>query len=129
MIQANELRIGNIIYLDGYEEITEITTEGVKTNFTDSHFVDFDSIYPIPLTPEILEKCGFIKSDNSQDLYWYLNQDGFEISIQECGDGYALFNYDGYSGQHSTIGTPFLYLHNLQNLFFALNSKELTYTP
>lgn len=58
MIPANELRIGNYVYLDGYEEITAICKDGVKTNFVDTHFVFFESIYGIPLTPEILEKCG-----------------------------------------------------------------------
>lgn len=61
MIQANELRIGNWVY----ELIVDLENGGNKLNKTkiDGNRIKCvelgDIIHPIPLTPEILVKCGF----------------------------------------------------------------------
>lgn len=66
MIKASELRIGNWIFIDNEEkpkyayEVTAHDIEEIDGCGTDS--------FPIPLTPEILEKCGF---DNGRLSYSY----------------------------------------------------------
>ena len=120
MIKANELRIGN--YLQGdplsiprlqmyHNGITAITGFGISAiengNIT--------SLKPIPLTIEILKNCGFV---NRFDIYYTINNiisfTSFEGSIAEsfiCGD--------------AKIKCKIKYLHQLQNLFFALTNEEL----
>ena len=73
MIKANEFRIGNkvwketigIVEILGIElhstdgEILYIANEGMEFK----HRIKIDEVTPIPLTPEILEKCGFEKKN------------------------------------------------------------------
>jgi hypothetical protein len=67
---------------------------------------------PIPLTPEILEKCGFQRAT----IGGYY-KDFEDITVR-------LFQEEGfYSLEY--IGTKIQYLHQLQNLYFALTSEEL----
>ena len=42
-------------------QITEIHSNSVRTNASGGDPIYFDEIIPIPLTPEILEKNGFVK--------------------------------------------------------------------
>jgi hypothetical protein len=84
------------------------------------------SVEPIPLTPEILEKCGFenaidgmrielpisddLKCDN-YDLYMsYYSKEFFIAGINE-NSGFGRMNLK--------------YLHHLQNLYFAMTGEEL----
>ena len=67
-------------------------------------------VEPIQLTEDILLKCGFSKANGYK-------QGGYEITTYE--DGYILDN--GYQ----IMGKTFFYLHQLQNLYFALTNEEL----
>ena len=66
-MKANELMIGDWVYCEGHptpENVTiqTITKDGVW--FNGSHYegaTSYDHIFPILLTPEILEKNGFVK--------------------------------------------------------------------
>jgi hypothetical protein len=78
---------------------------------------------PIPLSPEILEKAGFVKDISSQ-------YGGYLISI---GEGEMIRIIDDESiGWHYPLNgykRPITnYLHQLQNLFFALCGEELNIT-
>ena len=80
MIAANELRIGNWFQQDAsnnntisrFFTVDEIKRYGVRstyirqdTNQPHTSLFSLDSIHPIPITPEILEKCGFESSFSS----------------------------------------------------------------
>jgi len=108
MINANELRIGNWVALkDGY--FVPIADGGILA-INQKRF----ECYPISLTPEILEKCGFV-SNPYQDRY-------------EFGDIHV--EYCGFRDICWVNGKPHIeYLHQLQNLYFALTNEELNYTP
>ena len=100
-MKANELRIGNWVKDSlGYLVI------GVNAK------VEFASAYePIPLTPEILERLGFI-SNPYQDRY-------------ELGD--LHFEYCAIRNLIWCEKYPHIkYVHRLQNLYFALTNDELT---
>lgn len=108
MIQANELRVGNWIS-NGDPIRFEFFMAGGNL---DGDYIDYD---PIPLTPEILEKCGF-----RLNAWGYLMQDPaveFGISI----DSLQPINYYG----SRLAATEIKHLHQLQNLYFALTNKEL----
>ena len=70
MIQSNELRLGNWLLpnhdLDGdYSQVSslEVCYEG-GTHYIVNGYKDGFFYSPIPLTPEILEKAGFVRSDD-----------------------------------------------------------------
>ncbi len=116
---ANELRIGNLILVDG--EITEITGVKKSTVFFSDGFQMFiaGGIEPIPLTEEWLIKFGLNKTVDhpGRKLYeddhiwplWFSDKKGINdfyasrVRIRECK-----------------------YVHQLQNLYFALTGEELT---
>lgn len=109
MIQKNELRIGNWIYIG--ELIGQVNGDSFNTT------IEFD---PIPLTSEILEKCGFSKKGTIQltrriILDWSFGSE-FWLSDADNGDD-TLFTFDNITS-----------LHQLQNLYFSLTGKELSVT-
>lgn len=77
-------------------------------------------INPIPITPEILERCGFEYIDMPVNGYaddkhlCYQQIDGTIVFMPFCTDDKDC---------HIHIN----YLHQLQNLYFALTNQELTF--
>ncbi len=107
MIKANELRIGNWVLID--DEYCQI-----KSIWEDSVMVEgngdlLNKTYPIHLTPEILEKAVF----GCGDLYVRFINHSF----------FLCYEYDGQERTHD--GIPLKYVHQLQNLYFALTGNEL----
>lgn len=112
MIKASELRIGNWVQVNGAYTGDGFEIEGKQITGIMNNYVyllgmleittSFEELQPIPLTPEILEKCG--KTDKRFQL---------EFSIME-GRFWYLKHYELF------------YLHQLQNLYFALTGEELT---
>lgn len=126
MIDARELRIGNIVYFNNYEQLD---IDQIKT----LTFIDFEQICydkhanrfsPIQLTQEILEKwCGFNDGEIriSDNTYLILDEDeGYNVFIKQ-------FNAIGSTPDIETVLMPkcIKYLHELQNLYFALTGEEL----
>ena len=118
MIQANELRIGNWVNFHNdntYFEVTEITKEGLGVrNETMDTWIEIDEFSPVPLTPEILEKCGFKDSEwehKTKSECLFVGND--IIHIMDARDK----NY--------SFTAPCKYLHQLQNLYFSLTGTEL----
>lgn len=114
-LNAQELRIGNWVNIIGRVP-TKATTDHIKSIFEGD--VDYKAI---PLTPEILEKAGFVKTTQSGYVGYVL--DDFEISATG-GDGL----YYSASNREETNNQPYVnltYLHQLQNLYFALTGEEL----
>ena len=121
MIQAQELRIGNwVINYYGIPGILVSIHEGNSYRVKADGEIDAwgeENINPIPLTREILEKAGFIDNE-----------------IHLCDDKYIWINghwntwhlRDGGEKDMFDLDEPPQYLHQLQNLYFALTGKELT---
>lgn len=130
-MKANELRIGNYIDCEyGTGQIVKIDSENIFTKengevvkesvricinkMQDSRGLWNFKIKPIPLTEEILLKCGFecFEFDNGQP-----NQYRFKNRLIVIRNG----NFVDY-GSDVIINS----LHQLQNLYFALTGEELT---
>jgi len=116
MIVANELRIGNWVEIDQYGNTRNI----IRINSGS----DIDQVVklrpsPIPLTPEILEKCGFDKEGDTYKIVTKNLDYCFKIS----------FTGSGYFSQNAIAKQPTLYLHQLQNLYWCLCGEELTFKP
>lgn len=109
-MEARELRIGNFVY-DAIENIHQITSiDNVDLGLLGCS-IELRFAKPIPLTEEWLLKFGF------EDDFL-----GFGIiRIFESDFGYKI-----YKG-HGCFDVNCFYVHQLQNLYFALTQKELVY--
>ena len=120
-MKVEELRLNNYVY-SGVRmvKVKSIHTESVlkdevsiyiELNENLSHYcVSMYDIKPIELTEEILLKCGFVKCSYIDNHYNVLG-----MVIWNC-NGMFICNKNG---------VQLKYLHQLQNLYFALTSKEL----
>ena len=111
MILANELRLGNLLQLDGrwvmvdgqvIRDITSVPGEAKRYE-------------RIPLTAAVLARCGFRDGSIrvSNDVGW-----AFKLEIVKGGD--MVLAVEEYA---LPVGCK--YLHQLQNLFYALTGEEL----
>ena len=126
-MKANELRIGNRLQSGKYEIIVG------PAFFTAFDNYDFENgkvgvlkpeIQPIPLSKEWLLRFGFyFDLKTKYDGYWKKYKEGFEIRIYKFED---YFEY-GWQLGHDPI--KIMYVHQLQNLYFALTGLELTINP
>ena len=124
MIQANELRVGN--WVNNYGQYCFVL-EIYKTNkvelgyFKDSigfiRKLDDVGIKPIPITEDILLKCGFYKDEDINYRY-YFDFDWAVILAYDIDDNCIRI---GDSWDFSKV----IYIHDLQNLYFALTKTEL----
>jgi len=113
MINANELRIGNWTHRK--------THNGQHVCFERVEYLDkkgygnlpSSECFPIPLTPEILEKCGF----DVQEYDATLRKNGFTLSFEFNGEDAGFYL--------ESVGINLMHLHQLQNLYFALTQTEL----
>jgi hypothetical protein len=113
MINANELRIGNWVKI-GHHQTTVFHIIG-----------DEDFFEPIPLTPEILEKCGFKEMPSKGfNKVVRVRLKTIELSVFLNGNIYLE-----RQGEDILLPLKYTHLHQLQNLYFALTGEELNYTP
>lgn len=127
MIDIKELRIGNWVYenhLGKKDTVASIYSNGyVQLNVMRSSS-NLDYISPISLTPEILEKCGFVKLSynrgNAKTTYIYGG--AFEICFASNNH---ITTYICATNSEYDIKVNCKYLHQLQNIFYDLTGKEL----
>ena len=113
---SNELRIGNYVYFHGdVKEINMVDGFGVIGRKEQPLF-SIDEFEPIPLTEEWLLRFGF-ELDIEDDGY---QKGKYKVSVSD--EGCLFFIYMGYYPEEIA---EFKYVHQLQNLYFALTGKEL----
>lgn len=142
MIKANELRIGNKInvYSDTVE-VTDVADDGTigTTAYFDGQMgccgCTDNMAQPIPLTPEILEKCGFENKGDWEPwageakgvLYYLPKPRRLEIIKDHMkGTFHRLIAGGNSEDEYGWYDVEVKSLHQLQNLFFALTGAELT---
>lgn len=121
MIQANELRVGNIVSDFGGREarVSAITERGTiklsSEHYTDESFnLNERVINPIPLTEEWLLRFGF-DAERMGDGFL-----GYRLNYVDISMPYFEFTYD-----YGTESVEVKYVHQIQNLYFALTGTEL----
>lgn len=120
MIKASELRIGNWIdSFHGPYDRTQIDADCFSALDADG-FINGD---PIPLTPEILEACGFKDMGGNMTRLYPIPHEIAVIVFQM--EANALNIYLGESSVRS-IQTPTL--HELQNTWRYFTGTELAVT-
>lgn len=116
-MKANELRIGNLVMYDNYNvSVIHGLTDSEYGYGVSIHYGNCcvgcveDLIYPIPLTEEWLLKLGFEKINST----WCSIGNQFRINID--------LNIEFHL---NWLGIKVQYVHQLQNLYFALTGKEM----
>lgn len=120
MIKANELRIGNWLLYKGqyvkydgsYSGIMGVRNALLIINGNTLIERELKECSTIELTPDILIKCGFVRSDRTGFTFYALLP-----LVYNTNHGWWLYN--------KKMGIPPKYLHQLQNLYFALTGEEL----
>jgi hypothetical protein len=123
-MEENELRIGN--YIKRKQSGTIVETKQFML-----HDYELKYFEPIPLTEEWLLKFGFKKSivkepwfeRNKIELFKYSKGDFFLLGRYNTAYGIGL--HDIWDGMEINLQ----YVHQLQNLYFALTAEELTIKP
>jgi hypothetical protein len=111
-MKVKELRIGNLVaHIGSVCVLEEIGEEWVKVT-NDQLNTKIDDLIPIPLTEDWLVKFGF----EVYDFDHKENQYRFKERLFVIRDG--LFCDYG-------SGVVLKYVHQLQNLYFALTGEEL----
>lgn len=140
MIAANELRLDN--YLNHKElgiirvisisskvgDYESIFAESVNDGIDYSFNLD-KNIMPILLTEEIILKCGFERSKSVRNTFKITTKSylaSFDITLYAYLDNTGIISAITLR-QNKSLGDSLydIYLHQLQNLYFALNGKEL----
>ena len=114
-MQANELRINNLIAVKGF--CVKVSKETFK-HIEDGKVLEAE---PIPLTEEWLIKFGFEKSI---DEYWTIDGSSLWWLLSKSKNvGIKLMDNEVFGVMNRY---KIEYVHQLQNLYFALTGKELT---
>lgn len=121
MIQSSDLRLGNVVLdADGrYNSVVEIKQYFVVLNRSKSmeeRYIPLESLRPVPLTEEVLLKCGFERPGHS------FNGEIFHLSEW---DDFPLHWCVAMNKNGAILVEKMKYLHELQNLVYALTGKEL----
>ena len=133
-MKPQELRIGNLVYYKSRViNVTMIGEFGIQSKTRletiNAKFITPD-ITGIPLTEEWLLRFGFEKNKVKLDLVdWtdyrkgnmVLNYTTFEVTGYQVEYGSEIFDIE-----ERTHICAIQYVHQLQNLYFALTGKELT---
>jgi hypothetical protein len=149
MINANELRIGNIIWesnsftpgLEDFDEIIVASINDIDKAVRDDqgNGYSYDALYPIPITQDRLIELGFHKFEQvigtyEDELQYSYRDHKLELTftvayvIDRSGADVTRIRIrlDG-----EVLFTPksIIHVHQLQNLYFALTGEELEIKP
>ena len=113
-MKANELRIGNYVEVLNTEiQVIDVMCDSINTKSHEN--MTFDYVEPIPLTEEWLKRFGVTKDIDVWELtgvFWLQELEGGCFFLG-CNSGWT--------------GIEIKYVHQLQNLYFALTGEELEY--
>lgn len=116
-MNIRELRIGNLVkYKDTSPQIKVIEIEWYF--FAEDHYIKNST--PIPISEEWLIKLGFVYIFEF-DEYQYLGSTWFKIQHDNLIDGKRDYWFD----RENLSSIRIKYVHQLQNLYFALTGEEL----
>lgn len=133
MIQANECRVGNLLYDKKNNRIVAFhgLTEGhnkVIVNYANGngiYYLEFDEVEPIRLNEEIFLNYKFEQYNESDVYYIALNTKHEKIVFYVYPSGsIEMLNVD----KRTSIKflSEIKHLHELQNLIFSLTKQDFT---
>lgn len=122
-ISPEELRIGNLVIAKNIFNGNQMTVDGIGLTvfFKGMHVGEYvKDIEGIDLTPEWLERCGFEYAEGFADDY---TKQPITLYNNPFKKGWTIENLFGHQITEDLLVVE--YVHQLQNLFFALTGKEL----
>lgn len=136
-LQAQDLRIGNFVGLnlkefkENYFTVMETAMSNSKfttglTGEGESYFFDCEDMEGIPLSPEWLERFQWTLHSNK--MYW-MSPFHKDFTITQYATTEPIFYYQHENYQVTMPDVKLEFVHQLQNLYFALTSTELTLKP
>ncbi len=125
-MKAEELRVGNFVinefenYKGKHKDLTEVSA---------SDMIECEDFKPISLTEEWLFRFGFEKKIDDEDdrFSHFIITDVIDIVKYENRE-FTLSFHSGYFSSHSlenVFSFDLKYVHQLQNLYYALTQTEL----
>ena len=119
-MQSKDLRIGNLVGSIGIEYLVwKIDGLGNIQGIDGGTTFNLDkTTYPIEITNERLEKIGFEENFKQYELQ------NFGLKVVKDVNSNVWICYVGFLNQFNEICT-IKYVHQLQNLYFALTGEEL----
>lgn len=128
-LTKEELRIGNYVLSPrGIERVSAIGAP-IDVMFSDNAGYELKYLSPIPLTEELLLRCGFeVKIEHDVCKRYHIGENpitkDWYVSLVWIIEpkSVGMPDYPFYSNGGHLIK----YLHQLQNLYFALTGEELT---
>lgn len=129
-MKAQDLRIGNLIIIYSKESpaisethLVEPTTLMMLLNTISSRGMAFE---PIQLTEEWLLKMGFLPSRLNIKNYFHPSTILFELrNVSVLDGGFKIRIGVDEAFSFKAISTEIQFVHQLQNLYFALTGEEL----
>ena len=123
-MKATELRIGNWVRIKDVPTTNEWQVESIgNLQQVGGQLWSIEELEPIPLTEEWLERFGFDKDEEYDegglvDYRWTLMYRSLEFV--------SFWNSEELNGVNQPqTGVDVEYVHQLQNLYFALTGQEL----
>lgn len=119
-MKANELMIGDWVLAqfingDRYTRISAIAIDCAVVSVGEREYEhDYDSIFPVPLTEDILKANGFVENKGS----WWLRSDLFKLNV---------FVEGGYCASAFSEQVFINYVHELQHALRLCGLNELAY--
>lgn len=142
MINIKELRLGNWVkakYKYGDKEPNFLQVENIQDDFLNQSYycwgevddyISLSDTDPIPLTEDILVKCGFenVSEDANGRQFKYTISEVMVLYIVPGISGAYLW-YSSDAGETTLSKLEYKCLHQLQNLIYSLTGQELEFKP
>jgi len=147
-MKATDLRIGNWVYATTFGEceilgLHKAISDGLYYLYVISKFggnveertVQIGYVRPIPLTEDWLVKLGFSDAYCPPGYIGYVVKEILNTllkkpdnpnTLSHLSDEYYKFIFEQQAISSMHIVIPIYYVHQLQNLFYALTKEELT---
>lgn len=115
-MDARELRVGNYFDYDG--RILRLDKDALIGFLLDPE----EKLRPVTLTEDWLVRMGWIWNEECKSFEKYPNGDvRMNLQFRRLNGSYSMFNYV----LRAKICENIFYVHQLQNLYFALTGEEL----
>ena len=120
VLKCTDLRIGNLVYskeTNRFQKITGLTDENPFIDAVTFDYTNYDEIEAIPITEEMLFNFGYGKK---HDIYYKKNS-----LLRFIGNEVFYCRGEIDDAEFQEYITSVKYVHQLQNLYFALTGREL----
>ena len=129
MIQAKELRIGNLVHIvDPFDGLIEAEIlAGAIYDISEMERLGKPMHYaPIELTEKWLFRFGFEKvCENLKHNFYHFENENCWVYLLGADNPFFEFEINTSGGGRFNLHRSYKYVHQLQNLFYALTGQEL----